>query len=186
MPLSSAAPLLIRDLNTAFTNVYMAGIKEGANSDEIIKNLSTEMGDAIHKYMVAAHVTTTDIITPGQSAAGPFGAGIYSAPGSATGTGSISFKPTALTILKNDLLKLFKVARDAGLDKHASSDTIIRMIASDMKTAIHNFAVKADVQTNIILAGGVPVVGYLTTTPPPIPFPSISGPGKGTGTGALL
>ena len=166
--------------------VYKSGIDENASSDKIINVMSMEMGDAIHKYMKAADVMTTDIISPGQSAAGPFGVGSYSSPGTATGTGGISFKPQDVLTLKNDILKLFIDVRDVGTTSGVDSVTVIAMIASKMKTAIHGFALKAEVRTNIILPGGVPVIGYLTPTPPPVPLPSISGPGKGTGTGVLL
>jgi len=186
MALTTDVIPLIQDLKSIFMKVYESGISEGVSSDKIIKDMSMEMGDAIHTYMKSASVITTDIINPGQNAAGPFGVGSYVSPGTASGTGNISFKPQDVMTLKNDILKLFMNVRDQGIIAGVNSDTIIARIASEMKTAIHGFALKAEVQTNIILPGGVPVIGYLTTTPPPVPLPSVSGPGKGTGTGVLL
>jgi len=43
----------------------------------------------------------------------------------------------------------------------------------------------AEVKTDLVLVGGVPIIGYMTLTAPPVPLPSFSAPGKGTGSGFL-
>ena len=185
MPLAIGFPLLTTDLRAAYIKARDAGAQKDANSDQIIEALAADIGKAIHSYMETAQVMTTDTIVPGQVASGPFGVGSYSAPGVGTGVGTISFKAADVDTLVSDIEVALKKARDFGIKDGADSDSIISDLAAELKAGIHKFALTAEVKTDIILVGGVPVIGYLTLTVPAIPLPSVSGPGKGTGTGNL-
>jgi len=185
MPLAVGFPILISDLKSAYTKARNEGIKKDANSDQIIAALSDDMSKAIHGYAETAQVITSDSILPGQSASGPFGVGTYTAPGVATGTGNISFKSGDVDSLRRDIETALKNARDDGLQDGADYNTIISTLAGDIKSGIHKFMLTAEVKTDLVLVGGVPIIGYLTLTAPPVPLPSFSTPGTGKGTGFL-
>jgi len=185
MPLTTGFPLLINDVRSAYLKAHDVGTKEKTNSDQIITTLATDLATAIHKYCESAQVMTSDTVVPGQVATGPFGIGNYTAPGVAMGTGNISFKTGDISSLREAIARALKTSRDAGTREGADSDAIISVLAADIKTAIHEFVLTAKVETDIIVVGGVPVIGYLTPTLPPVPLPSISGPGTGKGSGFL-
>tara|TARA_Y100000034_G_scaffold128895_1_gene184359 strand:+ start:1189 stop:1749 length:561 start_codon:yes stop_codon:yes gene_type:complete len=185
MPLSVGFPVLISNLSDAYTKARDDGIEKDANSDQIISKLADDMSRSIHSYSETAQVITTDSILPGQTASGPFGVGSYVTPGVATGLGNISFKSADVDTLRSDIEAALKKARDAGLQDKANFDSIISNIASDMQSGIHKFMLTAEVKTDLVIVGGVPVIGYLTTTAPPIPLPSLSSPGTGKGSGFL-
>jgi hypothetical protein len=185
MPLAIGFPLLTTDLRAAYIKARDAGTQKDANSDQVIETLADDIGKAIHSYMETAQVMTTDTIVPGQAASGPFGVGSYVAPGVGTGIGTISFKPGDVDALISDIEAALKKARDFGIKDGADSDSIISDLAAELKAGTHKFALTAEVKTDVILVGGVPVIGYITPSVPPVPLPSVSGPGKGTGTGNL-
>lgn len=185
MPLVAGFPILISDLKKAYIKARNDGIEKGANSDQIIAALSDDMSKAIHRYAETAQVITNDSILPGQVSSGPFGVGNYTAPGIATGLGSISFKAMDVDALRSDIEAALKKARDNGLQDGADFNTIVSTLAGDIKSGIHKFMLTAEVKTDLVVVGGVPIVGYLTLTPPPIPLPSFSAPGTGKGTGFL-
>ena len=58
---------------------------------------------------------------------------------------------------------------------------IIKNLSRAMATAIHKFAIAAIVETDVIVAPGVVIVGYMTPAPAPLPATSMPGLGQGTG-----
>ena len=59
MPLAAAKKPLQLQIEAAFIKVMKAGEKDGANPEQIIKDLSIDLANAIHTYTTQALVTTT-------------------------------------------------------------------------------------------------------------------------------
>ena len=90
MPLSSALPGLTSQIKAAYTKAKNDASNQPISediSDSIIQNLSNDLGDAIHNYMLQALVTTNDVINPGQPVV-PISA-VTASPGTGTGTGNL-------------------------------------------------------------------------------------------------
>ena len=185
MMLASGVSFLNDEIKAAYIKARDAGAQDAADSNLIIQMLAGDLTAAIHKYMETAVVKTSDTIVPGQSSSGPFGLGFYSTPGTGTGVGSISFKSPDVQTLQSEIEAALRKVRTNGSARDVNFESIVSTLATDMKTSIHKFSLTAKVDTDIILAGGAVVTGYLTTTAPPVPLPSVSGPGKGKGSGFL-
>ena len=190
MPLSVGVETLKVDLDTAYKKAKDDGSAAGADPDSIISNLAQDVADAIQAYMESAQVITSHIITPGQSAASSIpiasGPGVTVSPGSGTGpNGTVKFSSNST--LKSDLEAAYKKARDDGAADGADPAAVISTLAADVSLATHNFALTAIVETDITVAPGASVVGYLGPPPATAPVPAFTvGPGTGKGTGNLL
>jgi|SaaInlV_150m_DNA_3_1039698.scaffolds.fasta_scaffold153565_1 hypothetical protein len=86
MPLSSAAPVL--DVDIRETYISTRNRISGELYTETIEKLATDLGDAIHKYMSQAIVSTTDTTDAGQTDLPA--AGTTTVTGNGTGTGTLS------------------------------------------------------------------------------------------------
>ena len=186
MSLASAFPNLRSEIEVAFKKIRDQGSSNNANSDALISDLSKSMADSIQKYMESADVITNDTINPGQPASTaivPFtGVGIYSSIGSGTGKGSIKFPTNAK--LKSDIELAYRNSRNLGSQDDANVNSIILSLATAIANAVHNFALTAIVKTDVTVAPGVSVSGYINSVGG-IPVISFSGPGNGTGIGNL-
>lgn len=188
MPLAAAIGGYKSQLNAAWTKAKNAGMNENANSDSIISNLAADIAAATKSYMESAQVVTNHIISPGQTAPSSnpiaIGPGILSSPGSGAGpNGKLTF-PTDAT-LKSDIEAAIRKARNNKKQDGASSDAIISSLALDLANAINRFALTGIVNTDINIAGGVAVLGYLGPPPASAPVPGVTGPGNGKGVGNL-
>lgn len=175
----------LSEFTTALSSAFKKARTSGADPNPAITtDLAKEIASAIIAYMTSADVKTTNIILPGQTATAPaFGAGVYSMPGTGTGSGAITFaQPDQQTLEKNIFAALQRIKQSGTMD-NADPNSLIATLASDMKNAIHIFALSAKVETDIDVFPGVPVIGYIAGT---APLPSLSGKGTGKGTGHLL
>jgi len=86
MPLSSASIKLESDIKTLYTSVRNSGIS-GKSHIGIITTLATDLGKAIHEYMMAAVVSTTDTSDAGQVDLPA--SGTTTITGTGTGTGNL-------------------------------------------------------------------------------------------------
>ena len=59
MPLAAAKKPLQLQIEAAFIKVMKAGEKDGANPEQIIKDLSIDLANAIHTYTTQALVNTS-------------------------------------------------------------------------------------------------------------------------------
>jgi len=184
VPLSAGFGSLPNTIEAAYVKAKDAGADENNKKEDIIKALAQDIGTAIHDYMSTAMVTTTAIIEPGQASAGPLGAGSYSAPGSGTGSGGISFQGGDADAMKAEIETAFLNVEKAGSNDGADADGIIDGLAKELAAAMHKFALTAKVETNVIVAPGVMVIGYITPAGAPSP-PAPSLLGTGTGEGSL-
>ena len=90
MPLSSALPGLTTQIQAAYNKAKNDASNQSVSediSDSIIQNLSNDLGDAIHNYMLQALVTTNDVINPGQPVI-PIPT-VTASPGVGNGTGNL-------------------------------------------------------------------------------------------------
>jgi len=174
---------LPQDLEDAYKQAKDDGAA-GVSPDKIIQDLSDNVGDAIHDYMKTAMVGTVVTVEPGQTAAGPAGKGNYTAPGLGAGVGTVRFEDNSVTTLKNEIKALLKKQLADGSVTGCDPLDIIKKKAERTTEAIHKFALTAVVETDVLLAGGVPVVGYMTPVPAPLPAASLpTPPGIATGLG---
>ena len=186
MSLASALPTLKNEIESALREIRDSGKKESANSDALISQMSKKFADAIQNYLESAQVITTHTISPGQISVSPtmVSPGLYAAPGSGSGNGSLKFSTNSA--LKSGIESAYKNARSRGALENANVSSIILSLANDIANEIHKFSVTAVVKTSITVSGGVPVSGYLSpASGVPVPFPSFSGPGSGNGVGQL-
>lgn len=186
MPLAVGVEIYKLELKDAWTKARDAGTKASANSDQIISDLATDIANATQKYMETAQVITTHVINPGQSApsANPIaaGPGTVSSPGSGAGpNGTLKFPSN--TLLKSQIESAIKAARENG--KNGNSDAVIATLALQISTAINSFALTGIVETDIQIAPGAAVIGYLGPPPTSVPVPGVTGPGSGKGVGSL-
>tara|TARA_R110000803_G_scaffold138266_4_gene205101 strand:- start:454 stop:717 length:264 start_codon:yes stop_codon:yes gene_type:complete len=86
MPLSSASIKLESDIKSVYTTVLNNGIS-GKPHVETIAMLATDLGKAIHGYMMSAVVSTTDTSDAGQTDLPASGITTVTATG--TGTGNL-------------------------------------------------------------------------------------------------
>ena len=180
MPLSSGHPTLKSELETAY---YIAR-DDGAEGVDVIPRLASDVGNAVHKYMETALVST-DITTPGTqtstAAASTSGTpGTYTSPGTGTGTGTISFTGDNVSTMIGEIEAAYYKARDDG----AEGIDVIPGLAADMKAAIHKFALTAKVETDVVVNPGQVITGYMAiagTTTVPVPATSLVGAGSGEG-----
>lgn len=180
MPLSSGYSVLITDLKSAYDKAKT----EGAKGTDVIPQQAEDVGNAIHKYMETAEVFTDVIVDPGQASNAPAAlsnpVGTYSAPGTGSGLGTISFNPGDVSVLIDDIKTAYYKAKDEG----AKGTNVIPDLAADMKAAIHKFALTANVSTSVTVNPGVVVAGYMTlagTMPTPMPATTLVGSGEGEG-----
>ena len=188
MPLSAALSGYKSKIASAHKSAKNAGSKDEANPDQIISKLATDIAAATKNYMESAQVVTTHIISPGQTAPSTnpvaLGPGVLVAPGNGVGpNGTLSFPTDAG--LKSDVQAALNKARNSGAQDGASADAVIATLAQDLAIAINKFALTAIVETDINIAGGVSVVGYLGPPPAAAPVPGVTGPGTGKGIGNL-
>jgi hypothetical protein len=94
MSLSVAKSKLEKSILDAFEKALQTGKKAGDvdNSEKIRKDLSIDLANAIHQYVISADVnlsTVTSIVPPGVtvSAPPPSGAGVTISPGKSEHTG---------------------------------------------------------------------------------------------------
>jgi len=180
MPLSAGYPTLIDDLEAAYQTAKDDGTEDDADADGIVATLADDIGTAIHTYMETALVTTAGTINPGQMTT--MTAGTYTTPGATIGTGEITFPGGDVDTLKGDIETAHLNAKADGTEDGADSDAIIATLASDMMTAIHTFALTAEVETDVTLTGGAVVAGTIVGT---AVVPGTSLPGTGEGEGSL-
>ena len=180
MPLSVGHPTLTSDLDAA----YVKARDDGSEGTDVIPQQASDVGNAIHKYMETALVSTDVTVNPGQTSlastmlSNPMGT--YAAPGSGNGTGTISFAGGDVSALISDIETAYYKARDEG----STGTDVIPGLATDMRTAIHKFAQTATVKTNVVVDPGVNIAGYMTlagVSPVPVPATTLVGSGKGEG-----
>ena len=165
------------DLPQRLEEAWKQAAEEGTNAErpsKIIRNLAETLGDAIHEYMMTATVANVVTIEPGQTAAGPGGKGNYTAPGLGAGAGTVRFETSSVDDLKDEIEALLNLQMDEGTVTGCDPIEIIRNKSIRTTEAIHKFALTAIIETEVLLAGGVTVVGYLT--PPGAPLPAVSLP----------
>ena len=185
MPLSAGHPTLITDLKNAYEAARADGEAADADATIIIGDLADAVGDAIHTYMETALVITVGSpgiipMAPPQFTTMP--SGVYSSPGPTTATGEITFPGGDVQTLKGDIEDAYLNAKAAGEPSNAKADDIIGTLANDMMTAIHTFALTAEVETDVTLTGGAVVAGTIVGTSVVV---GSSLPGTGEGEGFL-
>lgn len=180
MPFVTGLLELPKSLEVAYIKSKDNGSTGEMPAEENIRILSEDLGDAIHAYAATVQVATVDTIEPGQSAVGPAGSGTYNAPGTGAGIGTVRFEDPAINTLKMDIqMALLQVKNDGTAGQ--PPPMIIKNLSRAMATAIHKFAIAAIVETDVIVAPGVVIVGYMTPAPAPLPATSMPGLGQGTG-----
>ncbi len=103
-------------------------------------------------------------------------------PGSGSGL-IVELNSLSNALLKSQIELAIKDARENG--KNGNSDAVITTLAFQISTAIHSFALTGIVETDIQIAPGAAVVGYLGPPPTSVPVPGVTGPGSGKGVGSL-
>jgi hypothetical protein len=86
--------------------------------------------------------------------------------------------------MKAEIETAFLNVEKAGNNDGADVDGIIAGLAKELSAAMHKFALTAKVETNVTVAPGVMVIGYITPAGAPSP-PAPSLLGTGTGEGSL-
>lgn len=194
MPLSAGLPILKNEIESAYIKVKNSGSQNNASHTSIIKQLSNDLGTAIHKYMETALVTTQITVDPGamNAAGSPAATAVptasYVTPGNGTGTGTISFKSPDIQSLISSLEKAFLKVEKSSEKNEANPDLIIATLAADLKVAIDTFALTALVETETTINPGQIVTGYMAIAGPatvPVPATSLLGTGKGKGDPAI-
>lgn len=177
-------------IESAFKRARDAGTKDSADSDSIVRDLSSDLTDRYKEFLEAGIVNTQDTILPGQTSLASNPAlsqpvGSYTSPQSGVGVGTVKMPADGTSKCKSDIEKAFKKSRDEGKSDGADSDKIIADLATDLKDAIDVYTKSARVETNDQIFGGASVVGYLTLPPALAPLPSFSLPSAGNGKGQL-
>jgi len=174
----------ILELPNSFEVAYTESKDNGStgemSAEENIRILSEDLGTAIHAYAITVKVATVDTIEPGQSAAGPAGSGTYNAPGMGAGIGTVRFEDPVINALKMDIRAALLQAKNDGTAGQPPQ-LIIKNQSRAIAAAIHKFAIAAIVETDVVVAPGVVIVGYMTPAPAPLPATSMPGAGQGTG-----
>jgi len=175
---------LPQGLETAYKKAAQDG-QGGIPPDDIIRDLAEGLGDSIHDYMKTAMVSTVVTIAPGQTAMHPVsGKANYTTPGLGAGVGTIRFEDNSVNDLKDEIRIAIEKQGDEGKVTGCDPIEILENLAERLTEAIHKFALTAVVETEVTLAGGVTLVGYLTPTGAPLPSVSApSTPGLATGLG---
>ena len=183
MSLHTAKIKLEKAIKDALTTQKDAGAKSGALPEEIISNYSKSVADAVQVYMESAIVVGNAIVPPRVAVNPAFGAG--SAPG-----GPEVFAKGKVKFPTNVKLKFgFDAAQDeskkAASKDGAKPDDIIKTLAKEMASAIHDFAITAIVTVDLPTTPGKPVIGFMLIAPPappaPIPAFTLGIVGKGVG-----
>lgn len=157
------------DLETAYNDAATTG-----ESDDPIPQLAQDVSDAVHKYMTSGTVITTVVANGGQptyAAAGTANpVGTVSTPGTGFGDGIVRFESGDVSSLKSDLETAYNNAK-----KNGESGSSLELLALDVHSAIHLFALTAIVETDVQVIGGQTVTGYTAIAgPATAPVPAIT------------
>ena len=196
MPLSAGHPTLKDEIETAYNDAKDAGAEDGADPDAIVAQLAEDIGNAIHKYMETALVTTFVTAFGGQNSAGAPTAtanpsAVVAAPGTGSGTGDASgagaglaFGNPDVNTLISDIETANQDAKAAGSEDGADPGDVISTLATGLKDGIHKFALTAEVTTDVTIDAGQTVSGYMMVSGPstaPVPAATVTGTGSGEG-----
>jgi len=170
----SLTELDVSTLKSSLYSAYKRAAKTGEENDPV-PQLSQDVGDAIHVYMTSPTVINSVIADGGQvtnAAAGTANpVGSVSAPGTGTGEGIVRFESADVDTLKSDIETAYNNAK-----KNGETGSSLEILASDMHTAIHLFALTAIVETDVTIFPGQPVVGYMMivgTAASPLPATTV-------------
>lgn len=175
------------DIEAAYKTAKDSGMKKGADPDAIITALSSDLADAIKKYMETAKVVTDHIIPPGHTAiALPplIGAGATVGPGTAKGSnGDLAFSSDV--DLASDIKEAHIKSKETGSKAGANPDSVIADLSNGIGNGIHAFAATGEVTTTYNIDGNVSVVGFMGPPPGSVPTPAFTSPATGDANGQL-
>lgn len=180
------------DLFGSLKKAYEKAADTGASSDPI-PDLSEEVGNAVHEFIISAKVKTVAVVISGIAYNDPSAVVVPVAtttkPGSGEGLGGpddegpgISFSSENVSTLKEDLFNAYKDATELG----AAGGDVAEQLSTDMSESIYKFAITANVETHVTIKPGQPIVGMMTGTPAsPAPVVATTKEGTGKGIGAI-
>jgi len=171
MPLGSAVTGLLNGVQSAYENAVDNG-SENNNTNETLRSLASDFGDAIDIYYSSADVFTDVTIDSGQSDSV---GGSTVSEGQGLGTGFL--ESLDIDILKSDLYQAFKTAADTG----ATTDPIPHL-AQDIGNAIHAYMISPTVVTSVNTPGGQTSNAAAATANP---VGAVASPGTGIGEGKV-
>ena len=164
-------------LKDSLYNAFKDAAETGSTKDPI-PQLSEDVGNAVHVYMVSGVVTTAVTVDGGQPTAGLAPSSIVPAPyPGSTFTGKVRFESGDVTTLKSDIETAYNNAK-----KNGETGASLEALADEIHTAIDKFALTAIVETDGEVIGGQTVIPYAT---PAGPIFAVTNPGSGTGEGEL-
>lgn len=164
--------LAITDLQSSLYHAFQTAAETGGSADPI-PQLAQDVSDAVHVYMTSPTVITTVTTDGGQPTNAPAGtanpAGVVAAPGAGTGEGIVRFESGDVNTLKSDIEVAYNNAKTNG-----ETGSSLEVLATDIYTAVHLFALTAIIETDVTVFPGQVVSGYmmLAGTAPPVPLPA--------------